>query len=1155
MDEMFERVRAFIRGEVAAGSAEMVRPFPGDKGYVRPTWTGGLEKARNRVPERGTKKNEGTQKMQDSDDRLFERNISSPGSNRSLSNHGKGRKKIREQVILRTKNNFGRGPDSGPVSPEKTLGTEDAKEEYNQIRMTEDDEEKIGFHMEEGIYYFTHMPKELKNSAATLQRMMEKETLDENEGGTSNLNKELQAKSTSTPRAWRLYLGKETIKEGLCMAIILVSLEERMHSYAIRLKFNTSDHVIDCEALLARRVVSISKGMKYLHIFMDSPRLVAQTEGNHTPAMEQEKKYKKEIMDATAPFHKYRITHLLKILNSKAKIWGCYRLASRTKVYREPAVMSSLDSTVTHTSVSSEDVSFWDEDEREPMFIQPHDPDYVSKPMYPEYIILEDEHVLPAEEQPLPHVVSPTAESPEYVAESDPEEDLDEDDANDEDEDEEDKEEEEEEEHFVLADSTIVIPTDELVSPPEGTKPAAISLPPEAKVKRHLAMPTPPPSPLASLLPPFPGERLARCTVPSACASPPPLYIPPPVDRRDDIPKIEMPPRKRLCFSTLGSRYEIGESSTARPTEDREIDYGFVSTLDAEARREGIGEVGDCPKLKNKDGGNVNAQGWVYAARNAEKKGNASMDPNSNVLTGNSYDVELADGKIVRVDTIMRGCSLNFLNHPFNIDLMPVELEQLQELYDKGFIRPSSSPWGSPVLFLKKKNGSFRMCIDYRELNKLTLKNHYPLLRINYLFDQLQGSSIYSKIDLRSGYHQLRVREQDISKTAFRTRYGHYEFQVMPFGRINAPTLIKQKLCSAPILALPKGSKDFVVYCDASHKGLGDVLMQREKVIAYASRQLKDNITMDFITKLSKSSQGFDTIWVIVDRLTKSAHFLPIRGNDPLDKLARSFQKALGTDISMSIAYHPKTGGQSERTIQTHKDMLRACVIDFGKGWVKHLPLCEFSYNNSYHASKKAAPYKALYGQKCRSPVCWAKVGEAQLTGPELIQETTKKIDRVMLKVLPWKGVVRFGKRGKLNPRYVRPFKVLAKVRKVVYRLGLPQEFSRVHHTFQVSNLKKCYAGELLVMPLEGIHVDNKLQFVEEPIEIMEWEIKRLKRSQIPMVKVRWNSMRGPEFTWEREDSFKKIPTTFHKSGFVIHYKVLSFKNKDLLMGGDCNIS
>ncbi|GJT10488.1 putative reverse transcriptase domain-containing protein [Tanacetum coccineum] len=563
----------------------------------------------------------------------------------------------------------------------------------------------------------------------------------------------------------------------------------------------------------------------------------------------------------------------------------------------------------------------------------------------------------------------------------------------------------------------------------------------------------------------------------------------------------------------------------------------------------------DCPKLKNKDGGNGNAQGWVYAVGNAEKRGNAPGNPDANVVTGtfllnnhyasilfdtgadrsfistafssliniaptsleNCYDVELADGKLVKIDTIIRGCTLKFLGHPFNIDLMPVELgsfdviigmdwlrryhavivcdeklvqipygnetltfcgnessngresrltviscskaqeymakgcqvflaqisakkeedkserkqiedvpivrdfpevfpedlpglpparpvefqidlvpgaapvarapyrlapsemkelsEQLQELSDKGFIRPSSSPWGAPVLFVKKKDGSFRMCIDYRELNKLTVKNRYPLPRIDDLFDQLQGSSIYSKIDLRSGYHQLRVRDQDIPKTAFRTRYGHYEFQVMPFGLTNAPAvfmdlmnrvckpyldkfvivfiddiliyskdereheehlkailellkeeklyakfskcefwipkvqflghvidsrgihvdpakiesikdwaspktpteirqflglagyyrrfiegfskiaksmtkltqkgikfdwgekeedafqLIKQKLCSAPILALPEGSEDFVVYCDASHKGLGAVLMQREKVM------------------------------------------------------------------------------------------------------------------------------------------------------------------------------------------------------------------------------------------------------------------------------------------------------------------------------------
>ncbi|GJW31146.1 putative reverse transcriptase domain-containing protein [Tanacetum coccineum] len=323
-----------------------------------------------------------------------------------------------------------------------------------------------------------------------------------------------------------------------------------------------------------------------------------------------------------------------------------------------------------------------------------------------------------------------------------------------------------------------------------------------------------------------------------------------------------------------------------------------------------------------------------------------------------------------------------------------------------------------------------------------------------------------------------------------------------------------------------------------------------------------DNIMMDFVTKLPKSSQGYDTIWVIVDRLTKSAIFMPMRETDPMDKLARmylkevvtkhgipvsiicdrdprfasnfwrSLQKALGTSLDMSTAYHPQTDGQSERTIQTLEDMLRACIIEFGNGWVKHLPLVEFSYNNSYHASIKAAPFEALYGRKYRSPVCWAEVGQVQLTGPELRKPMEFQVGyKVMLKVSPWKGVVRFGKRGKLNPRYVGPFKVLKKVGAVAYKLELPQELSRVHNTFHVSNLKKCYSDDPLVVPLEGLQVDDKLHFVEEPVEIMDREVKQLRRIHVLIVKVQWNSRWGPEFTWEREDQFrKKYPHLFTKT-------------------------
>ncbi|GJZ43795.1 putative reverse transcriptase domain-containing protein [Tanacetum coccineum] len=728
-----------------------------------------------------------------------------------------------------------------------------------------------------------------------------------------------------------------------------------------------------------------------------------------------------------------------------------------------------------------------------------------------------------------------------------------------------------------------------------------------------------------------------------------------------------------------------------------------------------------------------------------------------------SYDVELADGRISKTNTMLRGCTLGLLGHLFNIDLMPVELgsfdviigmdwllnhhavivcdekiihipygddilivqeketedksgekrleevstvrdfpevfpedlpglpstqqvefqidlvpgaapvvrasyrlapsemqelsAQLQQLSDKRFIRTSSSPWGAP--------------------------NRYPLLRIDDLFDQLQGSKVYSKIDLRSGHHQLRVQEENIPKTAFRTRYGHYEFQVMPFELTNA---------SAVLL----GSENFVVYYDASHKGLDSVLMQREKVIAYASRQLKiheknntthdlelgvkilnaqaekrkeenyitedlcgmikklepradgtlclknrswipcfgdlralimheshkskysihpgsdkmyqdlkklywwpnikaeiatyvskcltyakvkveyqkpssllvqpvipvwkcENITMDFVTKLSKTSTGQDTIWVIDDHLNKSAHFLLMKDNDSMEKLTRkylkeSLQKALDTQLDMSTSYHPQTDGQSERIIQTLEDMLRACVINFVKGWDRHLPLVEFLYKNSYQMSIKAAPFKALYGCKCRSPVCWAEVGDAQLPGLEIIHETIEKIiqikkriqaahdrqksyiDRrrkplefqvgykVILKVLPWKGVIRFGKRGKLNPRYIGPFKVLAKVGTIAYRLELLDQLSRVYSTFHVSNLKKCFFDEPLAIPLDKIQIDDKLHFIEEPVEIMDCEVKRLKQSCIPIVKVRCNSKRGPEFTGERRPNAEKVP-------------------------------
>nr|GEU81639.1 putative reverse transcriptase domain-containing protein [Tanacetum cinerariifolium] len=281
-----------------------------------------------------------------------------------------------------------------------------------------------------------------------------------------------------------------------------------------------------------------------------------------------------------------------------------------------------------------------------------------------------------------------------------------------------------------------------------------------------------------------------------------------------------------------------------------------------------------------------------------------------------------------------------------------------------------------------------------------------------------------------------------------------------------------------------------------------------------------EKITMDFITKLPKTTNGYDTIWVIFDHLTKSAHFLPMRENDPIENLMKLYikeiatrhrvpvfiisvrdgrfmslfwkalYKALGTRLDMSIAYHPETNVQSERTIQTLEDMLRACLIDF-------------------------------------------EVGDAQLTGPEIIHETTKKTIQIKSRIQAARDRQKSYADLKRKPMDFQVgdrviLKVLSKVGDVACRLELPQQLSRVHNTFHVSNLKKCLSDESLVIPLDELRIDDKLDFVEEPVEIMDREIRQLKRSRISIIKVRWNSKRGPEFTWEREDQFKqKYPHLF----------------------------
>nr|GEZ27953.1 putative reverse transcriptase domain-containing protein [Tanacetum cinerariifolium] len=268
-------------------------------------------------------------------------------------------------------------------------------------------------------------------------------------------------------------------------------------------------------------------------------------------------------------------------------------------------------------------------------------------------------------------------------------------------------------------------------------------------------------------------------------------------------------------------------------------------------------------------------------------------------------------------------------------------------------------------------------------------------------------------------------------------------------------------------------------------------------------------MTMDFVTKLPKTSQGYDTIWVIVDRLTKSAIFTPIRETDSMDKLAKIFLKEVftrhGIHVLIISDHDPRFASNFWRSLQK------------ALGWVNHLPLVEFSYNNSYHASIKATPFEALYGRKCCSPVCWTEVEEAQILGPELIQETTKKIIQIKQKMQAAHDRQTSYADKKRKPMDFQVgdkvmLKVLEKVRTIAYKHELPQELSRVHNTFHVYNLKKCYSDDPLTMPLDGLHIDDQLHFVEEPVEIMDHEVKRLKQSRIPIIKVRWNSKRGPEF-------------------------------------------
>ncbi|GJT91966.1 putative reverse transcriptase domain-containing protein [Tanacetum coccineum] len=558
-----------------------------------------------------------------------------------------------------------------------------------------------------------------------------------------------------------------------------------------------------------------------------------------------------------------------------------------------------------------------------------------------------------------------------------------------------------------------------------------------------------------------------------------------------------------------------------------------------------------------------------------------------------SYAIKLADKRISETNIILRGCMLGLLGHPFNIDLMPVELGSFDII---------GMDWLANHHAKETKDKLKEKLLEdvpiIRDFPKVFLEDFPrlpPMRQVKFQIDLVPGAAPVACAPYRLApkkLQELSTQLQELSDKVFRTSYSHYEFHVIPFGLTNAsaifmdlmnrskeedaehlklilellkkeefegihvdptkiesikdwaspktPTeirqfleavfqLLKRKLCSAPILSLPKGSENLVFYYDASRKGLGAVLMEREKVIAYASRQLKihekNYTTHDLELGPIKELNTRQNRWLgLLSDYDCEICYHPGKANVVADALSRKEWnkllrvQALVLTTGMNLPMQILNAQVSDRLFcwaEVSAEIIVEMLVIMAP-WDRHLPLVEFSYNNSYHASIKASPFEALYGRKCRSPVCWSEVGESQLTGPELVRETTKKIvqiknrlltarsrqksyvdlkrrltefevgDKVMLKVSPWKGVIRFGKRG------------------------------------------KCFMNDDVFIPLDEVQLDNELHFVEEPVEIMDREVKQLEQSRIPIVKVCWNSRRGPEFTWEREDFFRsKYPHLF----------------------------
>ncbi|KAH0748617.1 hypothetical protein KY290_027849 [Solanum tuberosum] len=575
------------------------------------------------------------------------------------------------------------------------------------------------------------------------------------------------------------------------------------------------------------------------------------------------------------------------------------------------------------------------------------------------------------------------------------------------------------------------------------------------------------------------------------------------------------------------------------------------------------------------------------------------------------------------------------------------------------------------------------MCIDYRQLNRVTIKNKYPLPRIDNLFYQLQGATCFSKINLRLGYHQLRVRECDIPKTTFRTRYGHYEFLVMSFGLTNLPATFMDLMNRVfkpylymfvivfidDILIYSRNDEDHASHLRIVLQTLKDRelyakfskcefwlesvaflghIMSRERIkidtqkieavqnwprptsptdiksflgLAGYYRRFVEGFSsiISPLTKLTQKIVKFQ--WseaceksfqelkkrltiapiltlpegkanVIADALSRSSMGSTARFEEDKKELAKDVHRLarLGANVHkqkildfeqggygvlryQGRLYVPRvddskreswrklialdipfirTYGQVERTIQTLEDILRSCVIDFKGNWDDHLPLIEFAYNNSYHFSLQMASYEALYERRCRSPIGWFEVGEAGLIGPYLVHQVMEKVkviqerlktaqsrqksytdvrrrelefevdDWVYLKVSPMKGVMRFGKKGKLSPRYIGPYRISKRIGNVNYELELPQELASVHLVFHISMLKKYMGDPSLIIPIEDIGIKDNLSYEEIPVQILDRQVRKLRTKEVASVKVLSKNQFVEEATWEAEEDMKK---------------------------------